>query len=351
MVKVVYASTFPMEQLRAFPSNFSYYITEIEQDPRFEVHLINPNDFSGNLIFKTLKMVRHLRALKPDILYLTLWQGYNNLVAAKILGLLKCKIVIWKYTRCVEGSHALSRFFFKHFYWPSINRIYMMFDNHTEDALAKGTVREDQVVTLSRGVDLKWYAPYRKAQEGRPFTLVATGKDHRDYFTLGMACEQSRTPCEIITGMHKNCLEAARRFKDSEYVHFTFTDQQFGSLYGKDAYCFVVEAVSKASAMAICCDRLPYGAGYTNIVESLAFGIPILQTLNPDVHLDPEKEGIGFSIPPYDVEAWKEKIACVKQEAVRREMGRNIQRLLEGEYDSRTTTEFIKNDFLQLVKG
>ena len=350
-MKVVYATKFSMDQLRALPSNFSYYITEIDQDPRFEVHLLNPDDFSGNLIVKTLKMVRYLRATRPDVLYLTLWQGYNNLVVARMLGLVKCKIAIWKYTYCVEGTNALSRFFFKYFYWPSIDRIYMMFDNHTEDALTKGMVKKKQVVTLSRGADLKWYNQFLKPETGRPFRIIATGKDHRDYFTLGRACEETKTPCEIITGMHKSCLEAAEQFKNSPYVHFTFTDRRFGSLYGEDAYRFVVDEVSKSSAMAICCERLPYGAGYTNIVECLAFKIPILQTLNPDVHLDPEKAGIGFSILPYDVEDWKKKIELVRQEEVRAGMSRNIQCLLDGEYDSRVTTAFIKDDFIQLVNG
>jgi len=346
MIRVVYASTFSIEHLRKLPSNFSYYLTEIEKDPRFEVHLLNPRDFSGNMIVRTLKMCRYLRKLKPDILYLTLWQGYNNLVVAKILGLFNCKIAIWKYTYCIEGTNFLSKFFYQHVYWPSIDRIYMMFDNHTDDALYKKLVKERQIVTLSRGSDVEWYSRFMKKNDDSSFLVIATGKDHRDYFTLGQACEETKTQCKIITFKHKPCLDAAEKFRDSKYVHFEFMENG----YGVDPYCYLVDEVSKASVMAICCEKLPYGAGYTNIVESLAFRIPILQTLNPDVHLDPEKEGIGYSIEPYDVEGWKEKILLMKDDSKRKEISENIQRLLEGEYNSKATTDYIKEDFIKLAE-
>ena len=345
MIKVMYATTFSVEHLRSLPSNFSYYLTEIEKDSRFEVHLLNRDNFSGNEVTKTLRMVRYIKSIKPDILYLTLWQGYNNLVLAKILGLIKCKIVIWKFTYCIEGSNFVTRFLFKQIYWPSIDRIYMMFDNHTEDALLKGLVKETQIVTLSRGTDINWYAAFQKDNTKQPFRIIATGKDHRDYFTLGKACEETETQCDIITFRHKSCLEASEQFKGSNYVHFTFMDDG----YSIESYKYVVDEVSKASAMAICCEKLPYGAGYTNIVECLAFKIPILQTLNPDVHLDPEKEGIGYSIEPYDIDGWKNKISLLKDDSVRLQMKNNIQRLLDGEYNSAVTVEYIKNDFIKLL--
>lgn len=348
MIKVMYATIFGMEHLRSLPSNFSYYLTQIEKDSRFKVGLINPNDFKGNLFVKTIRMVKYIRKIRPDILYLTLWQGYNNLVLAKILRLIDCKIVIWKFTHCIEGTNIISRFFFKKLYWPSINRIYMMFDNHTDDALKKHLVKKSQIVTLSRGADVRWYSMFQKDKARQPFRLIATGQDHRDYETLARACEETCTKCEIITFRYKSYLEVAEKFKNSEWVHFTFLKDG----YSLKSYRYVVEEVSKSSVMAICCEKLPYGAGYTNIVECLAFQIPILQTLNPDVHLDPEKEGIGFSILPYDVEGWKNRIIQLKQDKkLRDNMSHKICSLLKGEYNSDATTNYITNDFLSLINN
>ncbi len=334
----------------SLPSNFSYYVKELMVSPEFEVELINPDHYKGNEVIKTIRMARAIRKMKADILYLTLWQGYNNLILAKIFGLIHCKIAIWKYTYCIDSSNPLKHIFFKYFYWPCIDKVYMMFDNHTDDALKKGLLKCNQVVTLSRGVDLDWYSQFMNNSPHDQFTVIATGKDHRDYYTLGKACEETMTQCHIITGKHKTCLEAAAHFSNSKYVHFTFTDELFGDVYGLEAYNYLTNEVSKASVMAICCEKLPYGAGYTNIVECLAFKIPILQTLNPDVHLDPEKTGIGYSIQPYDVEGWKKRITMLKDNnELMAQMSDNIGMLIEDEFNSKTTSAFIASDFKKML--
>ena len=343
---VVFVTRFSKEHLMGLPSNFSYYVKDMFSSERVDVRLINQNDYEGNILIKTWRIAKQIRKIHADIVYLTLWMGYNNIVIAKILHLIKCKIAIWKYTYCIEGTNLLSRFFFKKIYWPNINRIYMMFDNHTEDAIKKNIVGESQIVTLSRGADIEWYEQFQKDKTNYPFRIIATGKDHRDYLTLGQACEETCTQCEILTFKHKSCLDAAERFKNSKYVHFTFMENG----YSIDSYRYVVEEVSKSSVMAICCEKLPYGAGYTNIVECLAFKIPILQTLNPDVHLDPEREGIGFSIQPYDVEGWKNRIIQLRDDKkLRDKMANNIHSLLDGEYNSIATANYIINDFLLMV--
>ena len=347
---MVFATRFSREHLLALPSNFSYYVKELMEMQEFEVELLNPDDYKGNGIVRTLKMARAIRKMEADILYLTLWQGYNNLVFAKIFGLIHCKIAIWKYTFCIDSNNPIKHFFFKHIYWPSIDKVYMMFDNHTEDALRKGLLKDKQVETLSRGVDLDWYSKFANNKSDGQFMVIATGKDHRDYFTLGRACEETKTQCHILTGKHQTCIDAAYKFRESQFVHFTFIDELFGNVYGLEAYNYLTKEVSKASVMAICCEKLPYGAGYTNMVECLAFRIPILQTLNPDVHLDPEKAGIGYSIQPYDVDGWKKRITMLKEDdGLMAKMSDNIGRLLENEYNSKVTTAFIASDFKKIT--
>lgn len=344
-IKVVFVTRFSKEHLMALPSNFSYYVKELMEKPNFDVRLLNPDDYNGNYFLKTIKLARFIRKLKTDILYLTLWQGYNNLVIAKILKLINCKIVIWKYTYCIDSNNPIKHFFFKYIYWPSIDKVYMMFDNHTENALKKGLLKAEQVVTLSRGADLTWYSQFER-NENNFFNVIATGKDHRDYFTLAQACEETETQCKIITFKHPKCQEAAEKFKDAKFVQFEFVTNG----YNLDTYKYVVKSVSKASIMAICCEKLPYGAGYTNIVECLAFKMPILQTLNPDVHLDPDKAEIGYSIQPYDVDGWKKKITKLKNNMeLRKQMSENIGKLIESEYNSKTTTDFIANDFKRML--
>lgn len=343
-VKVLFATQFTAEHLMALPSNFSYYIKEMVNSDDFEVSFISPNKYKGSALVRFLRISKDIRRINPDVLYLTLWMGYNNLVLMKILGLIHCKIVIWKYTYCIDSKNILKHLFYKYVYWRSIDRIYMMFDNHTHDAVTKRLIPEKKIITLSRGADVEWYSNFLK-KEKDDFRLIATGKDHRDYMTLGKACEETETQCEILTFKHETCMKAAEYFKKSKYVHFNFIEDG----YNVENYKYVVDEVSKASAMAICCEKLEYGAGYTNIVECLAFRMPIIQTLNPDVHLDPEKEGIGFSVLPYDVKGWVSKINLLKNKSARERIQQNVQRLLDGEYNSSYTSSYIMNDFIKLT--
>ncbi len=345
-IKILFISKLTKDHLMALPSNFSYYVKELMKYEDMEVLFLNPTDTKGNIITYNWRIAKKIRRMSPDILYLTLWMGLNNLVLLKILGLINCRIAIWKYTYCKDSRNLLMHFFYKRVYWRAIDRVYMMFDNHSEDALTKRLLTDKQVVTLSRGTDIGWYSQFPRAAE-KEFMLIATGKDHRDYMTLAQACEDTETRCEIITDRHSNSLDVAEKFKDSKYVKFIFMN----SGYQVESYRFVVSEVAKASAMAICCEKLPYGAGYTNIIECLAFRIPIIQTLNPDVHLDPEKQGIGFSVMPYDVEGWKTIILKLKNDRnLRAEMAQNIQALLEKDYNSIYTGMFIKKDFERLIQ-
>lgn len=347
MIRIVFGTTYSKSELCQYPSNYGYYIKDFIKDPDFDVMLINPKDYKGNYIQRMMEMVKVIRDFQADILYLNLWQGFNNLVFAKILGLLKCKIVIWKYTYCIDSSNPFKHFFYKKIYWNAIDRIYMMFDNHTDDALRKNLIKSSRITTLSRGTDISWYSEFVQERPYElPFSLIATGQDHRDYATLAKACEETHTKCLIIGGKYSNTLQTAEEYKDSIYVRFEFLENPWGI----DAYRYIMKKVGEASALAICCEKLPYGAGYTNIVDSLAFKIPIIQTLNPDVHLDPQKEGIGYSVMPYDVEGWKRIISDIKDNVSKRIIcAEKIQNLLNEYYNSQYTAAYIKRDFFNLL--
>lgn len=53
-----------------------------------------------------------------------------------------------------------------------------------------------------------------------------------------------------------------------------------------------MKEVSKASILAIPCEKVPYGVGYTNEIEALPFYIPILVTHNEYAHLHVEKKAL-----------------------------------------------------------
>lgn len=221
-----------------------------------------------------------------------------------------------------------------------------MFDNHTHHALTHNIVKAHQITTLSRGAEIEWYQKYLKPQKDN-FLVMATGKDSRDYQTLSEACEQTRTNCHIITRRHESNIKVAEKFKNSQYIKFTFMED----LHIDNEYEYIMQQQGQASILAIPCEKKKYGVGYTNVVEALPYHIPILMTHNPDIHIDLEKEGIGYLIEPYDVKTWKEKIIYLKQHPeVIEEMSKQAKKLTEKEYNAKTTASYIVNDFIQIAK-
>ena len=346
-IKVVYITKYNKKFILNKPDNFAYYIKSIMNSNLIDVHLLNPLPLQKNNSIQTLiALVKTIKDINPDILYLDNLQGLNKLVVLKRVGILKCKIVAWKYTYCKEYSNSIKNWFTKFFYWKGIDRIYMMFDNHTRHALSHNIVKDYHITTLSRGAEIKWYEKYLKPQKDN-FLVMATGKDSRDYQTLSEACEQTQTNCHIITRRHESNIKVAEKFKNSQYIKFTFMED----LHINNEYEYIMQQQGQASILAIPCERREYGVGYTNIVEALPYYIPILMTHNPDIHIDLEKENIGYLIEPYDVETWKEKIIYLKQHPeVIETMSKHAKKLTEEEYNAQTTASYIINDFIRIIQ-
>lgn len=346
-IKVLYITRYNQKEILDKPDNFAYYVKSMISTNFIDVQLLDPLSFKkANSILSLISITKSIKSINPDILYIDNLQGLNKLVILKRLGILKCKIVAWKYTYCKEYSNPIKNWCTKFFYWKGIDKIYMMFDNHTHHALARNIVKVHQIATLSRGAEIEWYQKYLKPQKNS-FLVMATGKDSRDYQTLSEACEQTQTNCHIITRRHENNIKVAEKFKNSQYIKFTFMED----LHIDNEYEYIMQQQGQASILAIPCEKRKYGVGYTNVVEALPYHIPILMTHNPDIHIDLEKEGIGYLIEPYDVKTWKEKIIYLKQHPeIVAEMGKHAKKLTEKEYNAQTTASYIVNDFIQITK-
>lgn len=321
------------------------------QNNRIDVVLLNPSEFNkGNKLYQTIALIKAIRDINPSILYLPTIIGLNHLIILKRLGILKCKVICWKYTHCFIGKNVLTRYLVKHFLWDGIDKLYMMYENHTKKTIELGIMDPQRCVTLSRGVEKEWYAQYiLPSHTQKQFLVIATGKDSRDYETLCKACDETQTKCLILTRRHKSNVEVAKRWRQSNWCTIIFVeDLKLNHLY---EYEYIMEQTGKASILAIPCKKRPYGVGYTNIIEGLPYRIPIIMTNNPDVHVNTEKEGIGYMIEPYDVESWKKHITFLKEHAEKRNrMSTNIQKMMEIEYNDQTTANYIINDMFTIAK-
>lgn len=117
-IKVVYITKYNKKFILNKPDNFAYYIKSIMNSNLIDVHLLNPLPLQKNNSIQTLiALVKTIKDINPDILYLDNLQGLNKLVVLKRVGILKCKIVAWKYTYCKEYSNSIKNWFTKFFYW------------------------------------------------------------------------------------------------------------------------------------------------------------------------------------------------------------------------------------------
>lgn len=348
-LRILCVTSLTKSQICGKPSNFSYYIKDMLLDDRLDVRLLNPFDvINGNRWRDHWKLLKTINKEKPEVLYLTGLMGQNMLVVARVLGLIRCAIFTWKYTECKDGRNFLTKWLVRHLFWHKLSRVYMMYDSHTENALRHKLLKAKQVATLSRGVDYLWYEKYIDTEERRQkFTVIATGKDNRDYDTLCAACEKVEIKCFIYTRKHESCVKVAQKYASSKYCKVIFMED----LKVDDEYEYIMQQVGKASVLAICCTERPYGVGYTNLVEALPYRIPVLITSNPNAHVDVEKEGIGYNIKPYDVDAWCDKLSYLRNHPeVCASMSAAVGKMLDGEWNSKYTAQYIVNDMITTKK-
>ncbi len=128
--------------------------------------------------------------------------------------------------------------------------------------------------------------------------VVSVGKNARDHATLLAALD----------------VPAVVYLREPMPHHPAVTTKIIGPVGHLD-YGRVIEDLKRASVVAI-----PLAgsglAGFTELIDALALGKPIVMTRN--VHFSPEAVGCGLSVPPGDVAGWRVALAAVTPEMGRR---------------------------------
>lgn len=123
-IKVIYITKYNQKEILKRPDNFAYYIKSMMNTNFIDVHLLNPLSFKkANSILSFISLVKAIKEVSPDILYLDNLQGLNELITLKRVGILKCKIVAWKYTYCKEYSNPIKNWLTKFFYKDVVFKI------------------------------------------------------------------------------------------------------------------------------------------------------------------------------------------------------------------------------------
>lgn len=292
-----------------FPSHFLYGALHLEEHG---IHVIWHKSIA-NTKPRWRQMLHNLWQVllnyhRFDAVYATHYRGFELIIFLRALGLFRKPIVLWHHQPVVKPRNAVRNWLGKFFY-HGIDRMVFFSQKLIDDSLKTGKVPAYKLVLGHWGSDLDMYdALLTENTEGiverRGF--VSTGKELRDFPTLVTAFNETGLPVDIFTNKKNGECDYQQIF-DSLNVNSNVRVHFFQGLLPFD----LAREVNKAKCVVICCQESKYTVGLTTVVEALALGLPIICSRNPQMPFDLEKDGIGISVPYYDVEGWKSAIRYI----------------------------------------
>lgn len=187
-----------------------------------------------------------------------------------------------------------------------------------------------KVAHLSWGLDLSFYPklPYR------PDLFLSCGITHRDNRTLSLAASRSNSFIRIICPQRPDGITWPANVELIEAGRGINTDEK-----GVSYHELLHDHYARAAACLIILnyDPIEYHAiGFTNLIEAMAMGRPVIFTRTGAVpgEIDVENAGCGLLVSPKDPEALGEAIETLARDSGRAEaMGEAGRRLCEEHYN------------------
>jgi glycosyltransferase involved in cell wall biosynthesis len=269
-----------------------------------------------------LQILRRLRG--ADIIYI----AFGNLfwtVWLRALGLIRPRILNWVYVplgRTTRLSFLTTNRFFL--------RGYDGFLCLTKLAAHSYAQAAPQAVTrhVAWGADTALFCAGPEERTGEFF--FACGRTNRDYRTLFRAADKVHFPIKVLVSpWYLKGLGIPANVEVVSGPQNPDTDQGITYLQlVRDYY---------APARAILISRIPDPNdtnGFTNLLEALAVGKPVIMTRTGSLDIDIEAEGVGLHVEPNDADGWvKAMQKLIDDPDLARQMGRRARQLTENFYN------------------
>ena len=243
------------------------------------------------------------RILTPrhDVLYNMIDPDYLFLLTLfRKVGLYRKKMVAWKYTVISRTDRWWVNLLKRHFY-NSFERLFMLTASHVEKSREAGLVQADKCLYMKWGRDLA-YVDGIDVQPDEAFTFISTGIAYRDFDTLCRAFAKVKGARLKIIAVkawgdadYATCLDQVH----DPHVEVIYVDNAKDR---KGVVRYVYEEMKRSHVALSICQDVPFGVGYTQILDSLACSLPVITTYNVDTPIDVDQEGVGVSVPAYDVD-------------------------------------------------
>ena len=253
----------------------------------------------------------------------------------KRLGMYRKPMFAWKYTVIKHTNSNLKDTILK-LYYNAFNKIFMITENHIPETYAEGIVKNGKLEYMTWGEDLD-YINKLKVEKNPVFTFISTGKAHRDYETTLRAfakVKNARLKLYVSPSWGGQTVDIEKLEKESSgnvelYIvkqHLTYRDIYIDILHSHCALCI--------------CKPVDFGVGYTQVLDSLACGIPCILTWNKDNPIDLDKEGVGITVPPLDINSLSNAMQKMVEESdAIAEMSKKGRKLIEEKYNIEHTTQ------------
>lgn len=336
-----------------YPGHLLYGATHL---PKYGVdvipHLYKPF-YDNRLKLTWLTMWRILRCgQKYDALYATSFRGIEGLIFLHALGLYRKPIIIWHHQPIVEAKgwlrERVSRLFYR-----GIDHMFFFSQQIVDESLKASKARKERMEVVPWGPDLDFYdgLAHRNASSSALHAsrsgFISTGKEQRDLPTLIEAFAKTGQPLTMYINEKTGDLDYTKvlgGISVPENVKINVINRlMIGEL---------AQIVNQAECITICCKKSNYTVGLTTLVEALALGIPVITTHNETFPYDVDEEGVGISVPYYDVEAWEQAIRYIAEHPAKaREMGCKARALAERKFNLENTSRMIAESILKMING
>ncbi|MBG29605.1 MAG: hypothetical protein CMI31_06340 [Opitutae bacterium] len=194
------------------------------------------------------------------------------------------------------------------------------------------------------GVDTKMFNPSPVKQKTSDFYL-AIGKTERDYETFLNACGKTKRNFRIIAPR-----EVAQGRKIPSNVRFVecSTDPPDKAISYEELRAWY----GQAKAICIPLHGDPDDTcGYTNLLEAMAMGKPVLMTKSGCLDLDIEKLGFGYWVKAQSADSWIKSLEKLESSPTRiDEMGSAALSLVRSTYNLSTFNKEVTTFILQVFQ-
>lgn len=185
-----------------------------------------------------------------------------------------------------------------------------------------------EIAHVSWGVDLPFYPPLPY----EPNWFLSCGKTRRDFVTLAAAAAKQTAPLHVIQSEPPSGISWPVNVKlitggrGDDWMSVSYQELIQDHYAGCIAALIILQEDSAQR----------YGAGFTQLLEAMALGRPVIVTRTGALaeELDVEKQGCGLFVPPNDIAALSEAMQTLIDDPARAEaMGQAGRRLCESYYN------------------